>query len=88
LQQSITIFVGIVIVFVLPDFPHTWKLLSPELKFVANRRMAIDAAEADLDEGGGMSQIRGMKLALTDVKTYLFALMYHCTPISKHVCLR
>lgn len=39
---------GIVIVFVLPDFPDTWKLLAPELKFVANRRMAIDAAEADV----------------------------------------
>lgn len=68
LSQSITILIGIVIVFVLPDFPHTWKLLSPELKFVANRRMAIDAAEADVDEAGGMSQIRGMVLALTDVK--------------------
>lgn len=66
--QSITVAVGIVILFVLPDFPHTWKLLSPELKFVANRRMAIDAAEADIDEAGGMSQIRGMMLALTDVK--------------------
>ena len=39
---------GIIIMFVLPDFPHTWKLLSPEEKFVANRRMAIDAAEADV----------------------------------------
>lgn len=61
-------FVGILILFILPDFPHTWKLLSPELKFVANRRMAIDAAEADVDEAGGMSQVRGMVLALTDVK--------------------
>lgn len=62
--------IGIVILFVLPDFPHTWKLLSPELKFVANRRMAIDAAEVDVDEAGGMSQVRGMVLALTDVKVH------------------
>ena len=60
--------VGIVILFVLPDFPDTWKLLSPELKFVANRRMAIDAAEADVDEGGAMSMARGMKLAFMDPK--------------------
>lgn len=39
---------------ILPDFPHTWKRLSPEEKHVANRRMAIDAAEADVDEAGGM----------------------------------
>lgn len=64
-------FVGIVILFVLPDFPHTWKLLTPEMKFVANRRMAIDAAEADVDIGGGMSQVRGMVLALTDPKVRL-----------------
>lgn len=54
----------------LRDFPHTWKLLAPELKFVANRRMAIDAAEADVDEAGGMTQVRGMVLALTDVKVH------------------
>ena len=66
--QSITIFVGIIILFVLPDFPHTWKKLSPELKHVANRRMAIDAGEADVDEAGGMSQLTGIKAALTDPK--------------------
>ena len=63
-------FLGIIIIFFLPDFPNTWKALSPELKFVANRRMAIDAAEADLDEGGAMTHIRGMKLALTDSKVF------------------
>lgn len=38
------------------------------MKFVANRRMALDAREADVDEAGGMSQLRGVKLALTDPK--------------------
>ncbi|KAK4540334.1 hypothetical protein LTR36_009291 [Oleoguttula mirabilis] len=79
IEGTITMAVGIVIIFVLPDFPHTWKLLSPELKHIANRRMALDAAEADIDAEGGMSQIRGMKLAFTDPKTYLLALMYHGT---------
>lgn len=41
------------------------------------RRLAIDAGSADVDEGGTKSQIEGMKLAFTDPKTYLFALMYH-----------
>lgn len=67
-EGAITMFVGVVILFILPDFPHTWKLLSPEMKHVANRRMAIDAAEADMDEPGGMSQLRGLKLALLDPK--------------------
>lgn len=68
IEGAITMFVGVIILFVLPDFPHTWKLLSPEMKHVANRRMAIDAAEADMDEPGGMSQIRGLKLAMLDPK--------------------
>ncbi|KAK3663318.1 hypothetical protein LTR22_005976 [Elasticomyces elasticus] len=79
IEGSITMAIGVVIVFVLPDFPHTWKLLSPEMKHVANRRMAIDAADTDIDEAGGMSQIRGMKLAFTDPKTYVLAIMYHGT---------
>jgi hypothetical protein len=78
IEGSITVAVGIVIVFVLPDFPDTWRLLSPELKRVANRRLAIEAAEADIDEAGGMSQIKGLKLALTDPKTYVLALAYMC----------
>lgn len=60
----------------LPDFPDTWKALSPEMKHVANRRMAIEAAEADIDEAGGMTQWKGFKLAMTDSKTYMLAIAY------------
>lgn len=63
--------VGIAAIFILPDFPETWKGLDPDMKRVALRRLAIDAAEADVDEAGGMSQIKGMKLAFTDPKTYI-----------------
>ena len=77
IEGTITMFIGLLIMVILPDFPDTWKALSPEMKHVANRRLAIDAAEADVDEKGGMSQLRGIKLALTDPKTYLLALAYH-----------
>lgn len=77
IEGSITVFVGIVICFILPDFPDTWRLLSPEMRRVANRRLALEA-EADVDEAGGMSQLRGLKLAMTDVKTYVLAWMYLC----------
>lgn len=70
---------GIALIFILPDFPDTWKALSPEERHVANRRLAIEAAEADVDVDNDkpMSQLRGIKLALTDPKTYLLALAYH-----------
>lgn len=57
----------------LPDFPDTWKALSDEERHVATRRLAIDAAEVDVDDEQAMSQLRGIKLALTDPKTYLLA---------------
>ncbi|TKX21735.1 MFS transporter-like protein 113 [Elsinoe australis] len=76
-EGAITVFFGICVCLILPDFPDTWKKLSEEERHVANRRLAIEAAEADIDTEGGMSQVRGIKLALTDPKTYLLALAYH-----------
>jgi len=76
-EGSITMAVGLTIMVILPDFPDTWKALSPEMKHVANRRLAIEAAEADVDEAGGMSQWRGIVLAFKDPKTYVLALGYH-----------
>ena len=78
IEGSITVFIGLIIMVVLPDFPDTWRLLSPEMKHVANRRLAIEAAEADVDEPGGMSQWRGFKLAMSDPKTYMLAIAYMC----------
>lgn len=78
IEGSITVLVGLIICFVLPDFPETWRLLSPEMRRVAERRLAVEAAEADVDEEGGMSQLRGLKLAMTDIKTYVLALGYMC----------
>jgi MFS family permease len=53
IEGSITCLIGIAIAFLLPDFPETWRLLSPEMQAVATRRLAIEAAEADLDGDGG-----------------------------------
>ncbi|KAK5073009.1 hypothetical protein LTR64_000584 [Lithohypha guttulata] len=75
-EGTITVALGLIVCFVLPDFPHTWKLLSPEMKHVANRRLAIDAAEADIDEPGLTSQLKGLKMAFTDIKVYILALAY------------
>ncbi|KAM0718040.1 hypothetical protein Q7P37_006372 [Cladosporium fusiforme] len=77
IEGALTILVGLVVMFVLPDFPETWKALSPEERHVANRRLALDAAEADVDEPGGMSQLRGIKLAFLDPKTWVLAVAYH-----------
>lgn len=68
LLNSITIVVGIAVSFILPDFPETWGSLSPELKSVAIKRMAMDASKADVDVGGRSSVWSGFKMAFTDPK--------------------
>ncbi|KAH7112098.1 MFS transporter-like protein [Dendryphion nanum] len=78
IEGTITVFVGIIVCFFLPDFPQTWRGLTPEQKHVANRRLALEAADVDVDDEGGLSQIRGLKLALTDVKTWIFVGIYMC----------
>lgn len=81
IEGGITVAVGIVCVLVLPDFPDTWKALSPEMKFVANRRLTLDGATADVDGEGAMKQIDGLKAAFADPKTYIIALSYHGTKL-------
>jgi hypothetical protein len=77
IEGSITVCIGLVICVILPDFPSTWKRLSPMERHVANRRLAVDAAEADEDIAG-MTQYQGFKLAMTDSKTYMLAIAYMC----------
>ncbi|KAE8347624.1 hypothetical protein BDV24DRAFT_146452 [Aspergillus arachidicola] len=60
IEGSIAMFFGIIMLFILPDFPHTWRLLTEEENSVANCRMALDAADVDVDEGNAMSQLKGL----------------------------
>ena len=76
IEGSITVTIGLFVSYYLPDFPDTWKALSPELRQIATRRLAMEAADADLDDEGAMSQIKGMKLAFQDPKTYILAVAY------------
>ncbi|CAG9981053.1 unnamed protein product, partial [Clonostachys byssicola] len=78
IEGVVTIFVGFIVMLLLPDFPHTWKVLTPELRAVAIQRMALDANQDDVDEEGAKSHVQGVRQALTDPKTYILAIMYHC----------
>ena len=61
---------------VLPDFPDTWKSLTPR-RDMWQTAVLPRRREADVDEAGGMSQIRGIKLAFLDPKTWVLAVAYH-----------
>ncbi|OJJ54592.1 hypothetical protein ASPSYDRAFT_160454 [Aspergillus sydowii CBS 593.65] len=76
IEGAITVFIGLVVCVVLPDFPENWRLLPEEMKHVATKRLAIEAAQADIDSGGGISQVKGLKMAFADIKTYALAIAY------------
>lgn len=69
---------GAIVCIFLPDFPQNWRALTPEMKHVANRRLALEAAEADSDEGDAQSQLHGLKLCVTDSKVWVLTLLYMC----------
>ncbi|KAJ3525593.1 hypothetical protein NM208_g11573 [Fusarium decemcellulare] len=76
IEGAVTVAAGIAVCFLLPDFPHNWRALSPEMQHVANRRLALEAAEADTDEEGASSQLKGLKLCVTDIKVWIFTGIY------------
>ncbi|KAL2867646.1 putative MFS transporter [Aspergillus lucknowensis] len=76
IEGSITIFIGLCVCALLPDFPENWRYLPEELRHVAKKRLAIEARQSDVDAGTGMSQMQGLKLAFKDIKTYALALAH------------
>ncbi|KAF8574831.1 MFS general substrate transporter [Ramaria rubella] len=74
IEGAITILVGFMTMFVLPDYPHNTRWLSPAELRLAQARLAEDAGEADND-GVGDSAWSGLKMALKDVKVLIFMIM-------------
>ncbi|KAF8496048.1 MFS general substrate transporter [Gautieria morchelliformis] len=74
IEGAITVVVGLMTLFVLPDYPHNTRWLSPAESRLAQVRLAEEAGEADND-GVGDSAWAGLKMAITDVKVLLFMIM-------------
>ncbi|KZT05456.1 MFS general substrate transporter [Laetiporus sulphureus 93-53] len=74
IEGSITVCVGLLAIFLLPDYPHNTRWLSPAQRRLAQVRLAEDAGEAD-EDGVHESALVGLKLALRDPKVLVFALM-------------
>lgn len=52
IEGSITVFIGLCSILILPDYPHNTKWLSADERRLAQIRLAEDAAEADEDKYG------------------------------------
>ncbi|KAI0709648.1 MFS general substrate transporter [Cerioporus squamosus] len=77
IEGSITVVVGILAVFILPDYPHNTRWLSPAQRRLAQVRLAEDAGEADEDTDAD-SAFKGLVMALKDPKVIIFAVMICC----------
>ncbi|KAI6150097.1 major facilitator superfamily domain-containing protein [Pisolithus thermaeus] len=71
IQGIFTVAVGILSMWLLPDYPHNTRWLSVEEKYLAQLRLAKDVGEADIDSENA-SIFEGLRMAITDVKAYLF----------------
>ncbi|KAG2365502.1 major facilitator superfamily domain-containing protein [Suillus spraguei] len=67
-----TIFVAICALFILPDFPHNTKWLTPEEKALAISRLAEDHYDG-ADELGKQTTMQGLRDAVSDWKVWWFA---------------
>ncbi|KAI0741190.1 MFS general substrate transporter [Earliella scabrosa] len=74
IEGAITIVIGLLAVYLLPDYPHNTRWLSPEQRRLAQVRLAEDAGEADEDVASE-SALKGLVMAIKDPKVPLFAIM-------------
>ncbi|KAF7301648.1 FCP1-like proteiny domain-containing protein [Mycena indigotica] len=72
-EGSLTVFIAIIAIFVLPDFPTTSKWLSPEERELALLRLEEDVGVGDQAETETGGPFHGLVLAVTDWKVWWFA---------------
>ena len=72
---------AISVVFVIPNFPQTTNWLTDEQKAYAVYRLRNDAEEAD--DSKSTSIWEGLRLCLTDYRTYIFILLQHLSILSQ-----
>ncbi|KAI0767021.1 MFS general substrate transporter [Fomes fomentarius] len=74
IEGAITVVIGLLAIFLLPDYPHNTRWLKPAQRRLAQVRLAEDAGEADEDVSTD-SMLAGLIMALKDPKVYIFSVM-------------
>jgi hypothetical protein len=79
IEGSITVFIAILAVLVLPDWPTTTRWLSETERAVAEWRLIKDAGQVDEDDE---SWSYGFKTAFHDWRLYIFAFIFLCIQVA------
>ncbi|OOQ83477.1 allantoate permease [Penicillium brasilianum] len=77
-----TFVVGVIALFVLPDFPSTTKWLTQEEKVIAQGRLAADAGSDSVLDEEKVPITRGLIWAAKDLRTWMFACLQMATTAS------
>ncbi|KAF2669522.1 MFS transporter [Microthyrium microscopicum] len=72
IEASCTILLAISAMFILPDYPHSTRFLTPDERAIAMRRVQDQSGVKDSTKGSLMT---GLKMALTDYKVWLLSLI-------------
>ena len=72
IEASVTVFVALCAIFILPDFPHNTRFLRPQERAVAVHRLQKVSGSRDTERG---SMLQGVRLAFSDYKVWLLALV-------------
>jgi len=75
IEGVITIFIAFISFFILPNFPRTTKWLTTEERELATWRLEEDIGADDWLDSQHQSFKVGLKLAFTDVKTYILMIL-------------
>jgi MFS family permease len=75
LEGIITVIIAFAAFFILPNFPRTTTWLTEEERQLAVYRLQEDVGEDDWVSAESQSFFNGLKLALLDIKTWVFTIM-------------
>jgi MFS family permease len=75
LEGIITVIIAFTSYFILPDFPRTTKWLTEEERQLAVYRLQEDIGEDDWTSAEQQAFFHGLKLALLDIKTWIFTIL-------------
>ncbi|QRV93560.1 major facilitator superfamily transporter [Ceratobasidium sp. AG-Ba] len=74
IEGAITIAIGFLAMWILPDYPHNTRWIRGTQRRLAQARLSEDAAEAD-EDGANDSAFSGLMMALKDPKVPIFAVL-------------
>lgn len=79
IEGSITVFIAVCCIAVLPDWPSNTQWLTPAERAVAEWRLIKDAGQVDEDND---TWSYGFKMAFKDWRLYVFALIFFCIQVA------